>query len=214
MSTTLIFVRHGESEGNKTSIFTGSLNVSLTKTGKAQGERTAMFLEKYPVDAIYSSDLDRAVDTASYIAKRKNIPVVTSKNLREIDGGDFEGIPFDAIKERFPKEFEMWQNNMGDCRCPNGESVQELAKRVNDEVKQIAENHKGQTVVITTHGTPIRAMSTVWHKKNITDIRDFPWVKNASVTIVNYDDMNNPYIELYDGHEHLMDMLTVLPSTI
>ncbi len=214
MSTTLIFVRHGESEGNQSDSFNGHINVRLTERGRLQAAKTAEFLDQYEINAIYSSDLARAYETAQFTANRKNLTVVTSKNLREINGGDFEGVKYSEIEKRFPKEYYDWTNNMGNCRCPNGESVRELAARVNKEVLAIAKKHQGQTVMITTHGTPIRAMSTIWFQKDITDIRDYHWVKNASVTVVDYDDIETPKVLVYDEHDHLNGLLTELPSYI
>lgn len=214
MSTILIFVRHGESEGNKSDSFNGHINVPLSILGKRQAAKTAEFLDQFKIDAVYSSDLTRAYETAKFTADRQNITIVTSKNLREINGGDFEGVKYSEIEARFPKEYNDWRNDMGNCRCPNGESVRELLQRVNNTVMQIVEKHKGQTVMIATHGTPMRAMSTVWFKKDITDIRDYDWVRNASVTIVNYDDVKNPKVIMYDECRHLKGLLTELPSYI
>ena len=214
MPTILIFVRHGESEGNRSDSFNGHVNVPLADFGKRQAQKTAELLDRYKIDAVYSSDLARAYETAKFTADRQGLTVVISKNLREINGGDFEGVKYSEIEARFPNEYHDWRNNMGNCRCPNGESVRELATRVNQEVTAIAEKHKGQTVLIATHGTPMRAMSTVWFKKDITDIRDYDWVKNASVTVVNYDDLKNPKVELYDEHDHLNGLLTELPAYI
>ncbi len=214
MATTLIFLRHGQSEGNKLKTFNGSLDFPLTEIGNLQAEKSAEFLDKYKIDYIYSSDLKRAYQTAEQTAKRQNLPIIKSKNLREIHGGDFEGIKFDEISLKFPKEFDLWVNDMGNCVCPKGESIKELFERVKNEVNEIARKHTGKTVLIATHATPIRAMSTLWLKKNIEDIRDVDWVKNASVTVVNYDDIENPEVLLYDEHKHLNDILTELPSTI
>ena len=214
MSTMLIFVRHGESEGNKLDSFNGNRNLPLTSLGRRQAECTAEFLDPYKIDAIYSSDLDRAFETARFTAIRKNLTIIASKNLREIFGGDFEGVKYSEITERFPNEYHAWKYDMGNCRCPNGESVKELLARVNREVLSIAERHKGQTVMIATHATPIRAMSTIWFKKEITEIRNFEWVKNASVTMVNYDNTDNPKVMMYDERKHLNGLLTGLPSYI
>lgn len=214
MPTTLIFMRHGESSGNKSSSFNGNLDLDLTQLGENQAECTAQYLDKYKIDIIYSSDLKRAFKTALHTAKRQNIEIIKSKNLREIFGGDFEGLKYDKIEQMFPKEYNLWRNDMGNCVCPNGESIRDLEKRVNREVKNIAMRNKDKTVLISTHATPIRVMSTVWYKKDITNIRDFDWVKNASVTVVNYDDIENPKVIEYDVHNHLTDLLTHLPSTI
>lgn len=214
MKTTLIFVRHGQSEGNKVNRFNGHINLKLTELGKKQAECTAEYLDRFQIDAIYSSDLSRAYETGLATANRRNMEITSSKELREIFGGDFEGKVFDTLEDLYPEEFHTWMTDMGNCRCPNGESIRELFDRVNKEVLRIANAHQGQTVLITTHATPIRAMSTLWMKKNITEIKSVDWVKNASVTVVDYSDVNEPKIILYDEHAHLEDLATGLPKDV
>ena len=214
MSTILIFVRHGESVGNKIDSFNGSIDHPLSSRGRAQAECTAKFLDRYKIDKIYSSDLSRAYETASFTAKRRDMEIIPSKSLREIDGGNFEGVEYRLLEEKYPVEYGAWKNDMGNCRCPGGESVRELLARVSAEVLKIAKDNIGKTVLIATHATPIRVMSTVWAKRDITKVREFPWVKNASVTVVNYDDPENPEVILYDEATHLAELATELPSYI
>lgn len=214
MSTILIFVRHGESEGNKGSRFNGNLNLPLTDRGRKQAQRTAEFLDKYKIDKIYASDLSRALETAEIIAKRQNIDVIESQALREIFGGDFEGQVYDDLRKKFPVEFGTWLNDLGNCRCPNGESIRELLHRFNAEVIHIATENKDKTVLIGTHAMPIRVMSTIWNKKDITEIRDFDFVRNASVTVVDYTDIEEPVVLEYDVAEHLEELTTELPKNI
>jgi len=135
LSTILIFVRHGESEGNKSNRFNGSLNLPLTDKGKEQARKTAEYLKKYKIDRIYSSDLSRALETGKIIAKSQNIDVIESKELREIYGGDFEGEIYDDLRIKFPVEFKTWLNDLGNCTCPNGESIRDLLERFNRKIK-------------------------------------------------------------------------------
>lgn len=214
MSTKLIFVRHGESRGNNANAFNGQKNEPLTEKGLLQAEKTAEFLDKYNIGIIYSSELTRAYDTALALSKRKNIPVIKSDKIKEIFGGKFEGVPYEVIKERYPKEYDTWINDMGNCVCPEGESVRDVLKRANDEVLNILDKHKGQTVLVVTHGLVLRALSTVWYNKDITKISDFDWMKNAAVTIVNYDENNKPDVEMYNEYKHLEDLVTGLPKGI
>ena len=108
MATTLIFVRHGESEGNKGGRFNGSMDFPLSDKGRAQAEKTSEYLDKYKIDIAYSSDLSRAKETAQTIAKRQNVDLIEDKGLREINGGDFEGQLFDDLATKFPVEFKTW----------------------------------------------------------------------------------------------------------
>jgi len=214
MPTTLIFVRHGESEGNKNGRYNGQLNLPLSDIGKSQAEKTAEFLDKFKIDVIYSSDLSRAYDTALATSKRQNIPIISSKEIREIFGGKFEGLEYAKIKDIYPEEYNSWINDMANCQCPDGESVKDVYLRVSNKISDIVLNNKEKTVLIVTHGLPLRIMSTVWYKKSLSEIRDFEWMKNASVTVVNYDDINKPEVILYDEHSHLNDLITELPSNI
>ncbi len=200
--------------GNKEDSFNGSLDHPLSPLGKKQAECTAEYLDRYHIDKIYASDLSRAYETATIIANRKNMEVVPNKNLREIYGGKFEGLPYKLLKERYPVEYSAWKNDMGNCRCPDGESVRELLARVSTEVLSIVKSNIGKTILIATHATPIRVMSTVWAKKDITTIREFEWVKNASVTVVDYENLEEPKVILYDEAKHLKELMTQLPADV
>jgi len=214
LATILIFVRHGESEGNKLNRFNGSLNMPLTEKGKLQAQKTAEYLDKCKIEKIYASDLSRAKETAQIIANRNNLQVILDKNLREINGGDFEGKLYEDLQKLYPKEYAMWQYDLGNCTCPNGESIRELLKRFNKRIIEIVKENQHKTIVIATHAMPIRAISTVWYKKDITQIRDFDFVKNASVSVVDYTDIQNPVVLEYDHADHLNELVTKLPQYI
>ena len=214
MATTLIFVRHGESEGNKSGRFNGSMDFPLSDKGKAQAIKTAEYLDKYKIDASYSSDLLRAKETAQTIAKRQNVDLTEDKGLREINGGDFEGMLFDDLATKFPVEFKTWIEDLANCQCPNGESIKDLFERFNAKVKEIAKNNKDKTILIGTHAMPIRVMSTLWYKKDLSAIRDIDYVKNASVTVVDYTDIDNPKIIEYDTADFLGELMTELPKNV
>ena len=214
MKTILIFIRHGESEGNKNSRFNGNLDLLLTDTGRIQASKTAEYLDNYKIDKVYASDLKRALETAEIIAKRQNLDVIKEKALREIFGGDFEGKIYSDLNKLYPVEFDMWLHDLGNCRCPNGESIRELLHRFNTKIKEIAAENRGKTILIGTHAMPIRVMSTVWYKKDITEVRDFEFVKNASVTVVDYSDIEEPVVIEYDVAEHLGELATELPKDV
>ena len=97
MKTHLYFIRHGQSKANQINAFLGHGNLDLTTVGLTQAKLTAKFLDSVKVDAIYSSDLKRAYHTALETAKLKNLPVTTSKNLREVSAGKWEYMPFADI---------------------------------------------------------------------------------------------------------------------
>ena len=214
IKTLLIFVRHGESDGNKSGRFNGNLDLLLTERGRTQAKKTAEYLDRFKLDKVYASDLQRAFETAKIIADRQNLSVIKDKALREIFGGKFEGQIYNELKDKFPEEFDVWLNDLGNCRCPGGESVRELKERFDGRIREIAKSDAGKTILIGTHALPIRVMSTVWYKKDITQIKEFDFVKNASVTVVDYTDLDNPQVLEYNIADHLGELSTELPKDI
>ena len=96
--TRLIVVRHGQSEGNAKGEFHGQYNSDLTALGHEQAERTAEFIDRYTIDAIYSSDIRRAYSTAKHTADRRGMPIIADTGLREIFAGDWEQMKFTHVQ--------------------------------------------------------------------------------------------------------------------
>lgn len=214
MKTRVIFVRHGESMGNLEEKFNGHINFDLTEKGHAQAEYTAKFLDAYPIDVIYASDLNRAFHTAEHTAKRRNMQVIPSKALREINGGAYEGMPYKDIINHYPQEFYTWLHDISNSTCPGGESIAELYTRVNNEVLRIVEENRGKNILIATHATPIRVMTCVWKGLPVTEMGKTSWVNNASVTIVDYDEANKTEIVAYNLADHIGELNTFLPDDV
>ena len=210
--TTLYFVRHGESYANLNNLFTGQSNASLTRRGRAQAANTDRLLRDVQFDAIYSSDLARARETGDTIAATHKLTLQTDERLREIFGGDWEDIPFKSIT-KFP-EYDLWYHKIGLSRCPNGESVAEVQARVRAAVEDIVRANPGKTVCISTHATPIRVMEGVWTDTPLEELHNIPWVTNASVTVVEYDDDMHGHIVERDVHHHLSGIVTNLPEGV
>ena len=100
MKTTLIMIRHGQSITNLTKVFTGQLDTDLTELGKLQAELAAKALKGTHIDKMYSSDLKRTVETALPTAKDHELNIIPDPRLREIYAGVWEGLDFEAIRER------------------------------------------------------------------------------------------------------------------
>lgn len=212
--TRILLVRHGESESNILGTFTGQLDAPLSELGHAQAESTARFiLENYRVDAVYSSDLRRAYDTGAHTAEKLGLQVQTDKRLREIHGGQWHGMRFSDLSSTHPKEYALWQQDVGNSHCPGGESVAELADRVWECVMEICENNPGKTVLIAAHATPIRTVQWKATGKDLAYMKQIPWVSNASVSEFSYENgVLTPVKLSQDGH--LATMKTNLPSSI
>lgn len=193
--TQLYLIRHGESEGNRRRAFLGHTDLDLTQKGHEQAENTAQYLKDIHADAIYSSDLLRAYNTAMHTARLKGMEIITNKNLREIYAGSWENKTFDELCAEFEEEYGLWKNNIGMARCSGGESVEELKARAVKEIFSIAEENIGKTVFIFTHATPIRAFKAVCDNRKPEEMKDIPWASNASVTRAEYEDGKMRIIE-------------------
>ncbi|NLD87368.1 MAG: histidine phosphatase family protein [Clostridiales bacterium] len=188
MKTTLIVIRHGFSTANKTKIFSGCLDVELTETGRKQASLAASYLrERGGIDKVYSSDLKRAHNTAIPVAKALELPVILEEGFREVDAGEWEGLPFYDILERYPVEYTLWQEDIGRFICPGGESAEPFWNRILSSVDRIAEENEGKTVVIASHATPIRVMCTAAAGLPLEWMQEIPWVRNASINTFEHE---------------------------
>lgn len=187
MKTTLLFVRHGQSMANAGGVFAGQLDVPLSALGRKQADELKEYLlSRYTIDAVYSSDLSRAYETVLPAARAFGLSIRKDVALREIDGGKWEGLPQEQIAARYPQDYALWRNDIGLSRCTGGESMQEVQRRGVAEAERIAEEHAGQTVLLATHAGFLRAMQCYWQKLPLSEMKDIPWVPNASVTEVEY----------------------------
>jgi broad specificity phosphatase PhoE len=139
--TTLLLVRHGETDWNAERRWQGHADVPLNERGRKQAHALAEQLARQPIDAIYSSDLSRARDTAEIVGARLGAEVVVDPDLREIDVGPIEGLTAEEAGT-----VEGWQ----------GEPKDVHAARVLAAVHRIAERHPGGRVLVVTHGGSMR----------------------------------------------------------
>lgn len=212
--TTLLLVRHGQSQANLNRTFAGQTNPDLTELGKSQAETLANYLAAhYKIDKIYSSDLLRARHTAAPTARKLGLPITLRKQLREIDAGEWEGKPFDYLQEHYPESYGIFCTNLGGSQCPGGESVAQLAQRVHKELLRICRRNEGKTILVTTHATPIRATQTLCEKGNISFASQVPWTPNTSISKYEYRDGKLYLLEAgFDGY--LQDQTSTLPVNV
>jgi broad specificity phosphatase PhoE len=147
MSTTILLARHGETDWNRDGRFQGHADPPLNDAGRAQARRLAERLASTPFDAVYSSDLARAHETAEILAASHGVPVVADAGLREVDVGSWSGLTRAEISERFPG-----------AEHHDGETREEHLTRVVAAVERIAHGHPGQRILIVSHGGSLRAL--------------------------------------------------------
>lgn len=211
--TTLLIIRHGQSVSNIKGVFTGNLDLALTEQGLQQAQITADYIiDNFKVDAVYTSDLCRAWETGKAVADRLGLEVHTDRRLREIYAGQWEGRSFNDLTEQFAS-YTVWRTDIGKCVTDGGESVAQLSARVLEAFTQIAMDNDGKTVVISTHATPIRALQCHCEGKTLAQMKDVPWVTNASVTTVIYEN-GKLRLEEVCHDSHLGAMVSRLASNV
>lgn len=188
--TRLILVRHGQSEANLKNIGAGQRDYPLTELGHKQAERVADYLlAHHSIDCIYASDLSRAISTAKPTAERLGLPIHTDRRLREIDTGDWAGLPFDVRRSQYPEECRRLREDYSHMRFPGGESIIEVYRRVVACVLQILEENEGKTVLIVAHAGALRALCAYANGFAEDEVGSSPaGGENASIQIYELSD--------------------------
>ena len=150
----LILVRHGETEWNRTGRYQGQSDIELNTTGLWQAERLRDRLAGQKIDAIYSSDLRRALCTARIIASRHDLAVIPCQELREIDFGKIEGMTFNEIQRHYP----AWSGMSSDLSIPGGESLSQLASRVELFISKVSQHSTDESILIVAHSGPLHIL--------------------------------------------------------
>ena len=212
--TTVYFLRHGQSLGNKNNLFLGHTDMDLSALGFRQAKLASKFFDTLDIDVIYSSDLCRAYNTVKPTADKKGLIIHTSEKLREIYAGEWEGRTIDDLWDNYTDSFSVWKNDIGNSICDNGESVSALQNRINAEVNRIVEENKGKKILIATHATPIRVLSCIWNGVPVGNAKNFSWVTNASVTCVEYNDDGTYFVCANSFDKYLGDNTSKLSKKI
>lgn len=159
----LILVRHGETEWNRQMRYQGQTDIELNETGIWQAERAADRIASEKIDAIYSSDLKRARETARIIASKHGMRQMVKETplLREMNFGDYEGLTFDQLDEKYRLIFSAsptWRSRGPQERAPNGESIADLAARIDRFRDQLSQHNPEETILIAAHGGALQVL--------------------------------------------------------
>lgn len=186
---TIIMVRHGETEGNLDDKAQGHFDAQLTQRGRLQAQAVAKRLADVEFDAVYSSDLRRAMDTTRAIAaKRPELKIQPRSQLREYNFGNFEDFQWDAVAEAEPDVFQRWKNldTRPTIEFPGGESMGAAWQRVGDFVYEMLNKHRqgNETILVVGHGGSLQALLGQLLNLRIRDQWDFVF-SNTGVTILD-----------------------------
>jgi alpha-ribazole phosphatase len=157
-SRTLHLVRHGETDWNARQLFQGQKNISLNELGRAQAERIGNRLQNVPLAVIYTSGLKRAQETAQRITEYHELKVISDPRLNEISFGDWEGMDYQTIEDRFPDLLDRWFQKPLNTSAPGGESLLELSHRVRKSLQEIIPAPAEGDILLVAHGGPLQSL--------------------------------------------------------
>ena len=185
--TTILLARHGESDWNRDRRWQGHADRPLTDHGREQARELAERLAATDLDAVYSSDLERARETATIVAERHSLPVQQLPALREVDVGSWSGLTRAEAEERFPDAYRRWTDGIEGW--DDGETYEELSERVLAAVREIVERNPGDRVLLVAHGGSIRAIHAAALGVNVHTYRRIQRVEpNATLSAVCVED--------------------------
>lgn len=183
----LILVRHALTVDNQKSRLSGHIDSSISEEGKEQIDKITNYLKDFDIDKIYTTTSSRTKDTVKKLSELKSIEIIEKESLKEISFGDFEGLTFDEIKDKYPKEFQDMIKKGYEYKYPNGESLIDSYNRVCIELDNIISNNDDRTILICSHGGTIRNIITYL----ISNSYKYHWnfkIDNGSVTILEVQD--------------------------
>lgn len=151
-ATRILAIRHGQTAWNAAARIQGHTDIELDDTGQWQARQLAQALGDEDLQAIYSSDLARARDTARPVAALHGLPVQTDVGLRERGFGDFEGLSFEQIEARWPDQALAWRRRDPGFGPSGGEVLRDFRERVVTALTRLALAHRGQGIAVVTHG--------------------------------------------------------------
>jgi 2,3-bisphosphoglycerate-dependent phosphoglycerate mutase len=152
ITTELLFIRHGQTDWNVQQRFQGQLDVPLNANGQAQAQALASRLANDPHELVFSSDLQRATQTAAPLAAAWSRPVATQPGFREQSFGVLEGLNAQQARDQHPAHWQAWLQQRADYGLPGGESAQMFFDRVMAAVTALVTTHPGRRIAVVTHG--------------------------------------------------------------
>jgi alpha-ribazole phosphatase/probable phosphoglycerate mutase len=153
----LILARHGQTAWNVEKVFRGRAGVALDDVGTRQAELLGRYLGNCELEAIYTSPVKRALDTASIVARYQKVAVRVSQGLTDLDFGKWQSLPEQEVKRLYPAILDEWRNRPHKVRIPGGESLDDVTKRTAEVVDEVLSRHNGN-VLLVSHRVVIKVL--------------------------------------------------------
>ena len=149
--TSIYLVRHGQTAWNKEEVFRGRTDIPLNETGLKEAAMAADYFRPLQLDAIYSSPLARAWQTAQEIAKHHTLQVQPLAGLIDMSFGSWEGRPLKEVRENDRERYRLWAEEPHRVEFPGGETLEQVRARAMAALESVIEKHPEKTVILVSH---------------------------------------------------------------
>ncbi|MDR6553488.1 histidine phosphatase family protein [Paenibacillus qinlingensis] len=207
-TTTIYIIRHGQTTWNVEHRLQGHQDSPLTELGIKQAQWLSEALQHEEIDVMYSSSSDRALQTAEIVRGQRNIAIVQSDALKEINLGDWEGKLQSEVKEEYPEQFDHFWNQPDRFGVPHSETFAEVAERAMTMLQRIHEAHAGKTIAIVTHTVVVKLIMAYYEQRLMKDIWQPPYIHPACLCKIIFTE-NVPQIILHADIRHYQEAPTI-----
>lgn len=188
----IYLIRHGQTDWNIQGKIQGSHDIPLNGTGLKQAEMLAAGMESRPVKKIFTSTLKRAMATAEALGSRQEAEIIPMPQLIEVEFGKWEGLTWEEIENRYPKEYRHWVSDPAQAAPPGGESQKEIINRCKTALNEIIKQTGGrEDIAVVSHGATLAWLVSLMLGPDVED--ESMIVENASITTVHY----SPLTEIF-----------------
>jgi len=182
----IFLIRHAQSKGNELNIVQGKTDIGLSDLGKEQAEKLSGYFNSEDLNAIYSSNLARAIHTAEPTAKKLGLEIKTDPDLQEADFGIWEGLTYDGVREQYPNEHSAWFADYH-VRPKWFESFESHFKRIKNGIEKILKIHgMDEKIAVFTHGGSIKTQLGYFNNLSGKELAKFATI-NCSLTLIRFN---------------------------
>jgi len=187
ITTHVILIRHGQSQGNAEGRFGGHTDTPLSAKGRKQAQATANALATQKFSAIYSSDLPRAIDTATPLVKLTGAPLITTDAFRERSVGVMEGLTFEEAAEQYPVQYEALLHRDFEHVLEGGESYRQTLDRASTALDEAIKKHAGGRIAVFTHTGAICIL--ILHLMGALDSKELKpvWIATTNCGLARFE---------------------------
>ena len=203
--TRITLIRHCEAQGNYQRLFQGHTDAPVSDNGRIQLDLLAVRCRNMKFDALYSSPLTRALETAKAVNRYHHLPIQIREGLMEINGGRWEGMPWADIPNLYPEESDKWNYEPYDFCPQGGESMRHVCDRMWNTITGIVRENPGKEVCVVSHGCAIRAFLCRAKGLPLEKLNEVDWCDNTALSVIEFASPEQSKVILENDASHLTE---------